>query len=57
MKLYELKRNDMFKIDGQEDSPIIRFDHVDGMYSVCYIGENLVHLSASTPVILIPEEI
>jgi len=56
MLLHELKKGDKFTIDGEEDSPIIGFDHVDGMYSVCYVSGEVVHLNLFTPVIKIPEE-
>lgn len=62
-KLYDLKKGAkiyeqlmsqvgkvFFKSDVEND-PII-FDHIDGMYSYCYLEskpEMVVHLSASTP--------
>jgi len=58
MKLYELSRNDLFRIDqeGCEDMPPLKFDHVDGMYSVCYNEEGqIVHVAAWTPVVKVAE--
>lgn len=57
MMLYELKRGDVFTVDstgeGWKDYPIT-FDHIDGMYSVCYNEDKeVIHLSASTPVIVV----
>lgn len=61
MKLYELPRSEegikIFGLKGQEgEELVIRFFHVDGMYSYC-MAETLqgmelgpVHLSASTPI-------
>jgi hypothetical protein len=63
VKLYELKKGakiyeqlmsnvgKVFFESDVENDPII-FDHVDGMYSYCYLESNpkmVVHLSASTP--------
>lgn len=65
MKLYNLKKGakiyeqmlanigkTFFESDVEND-PII-FDHVDGMYSYCYLESKpkmVVHLSASTPLV------
>lgn len=64
MKLYELEKGDKFKLAGDNLSPEFIFDHIDGMYSLCYLfdhkkGEvtaNIVHLGASSPVIRIANE-
>lgn len=51
-KLYELPKGSKiygYDVQGEDDAVII-FDHVDGMYSYCYIEGNedkVVHLSAS----------
>ena len=47
MKLYELKRNTKFILDGET----YMFDHIDGMYSCC-LGDkgNVVHIAAWTEV-------
>lgn len=43
MKLYELNKGDYFKLNDVE----LRFDHVDGMYSVCYdIAGHVYHIAA-----------
>lgn len=49
MKLYNLKRNSLFKIDGSDT--IYKFFHVDGMYSYCKTMEgNVIHIAAYTDV-------
>ena len=50
MKLYELKKGDKFIITDEMDSPTFEFEKVDGMYSICFINKEIIHLSASTPV-------
>jgi hypothetical protein len=63
LKLYELPRCTYFKMDppnqGKPITPkelewyslVYYFDHIDGMYSVCYTDKNEVfHLGASTEV-------
>ena len=67
MKLYELKKNDLFKLDAESyDGYVFKFDHVDGMYSVCHVAEGtknsegtgwigeVVHLAVYAPVIKLP---
>lgn len=47
MKLYELKRNTKFTLDGRT----YMLDHIDGMYSLCLDeAENVVHIAAWTEV-------
>ena len=46
MKIYELKRDNKFKIVGEET--ILKFLKMDGMYAQCLVGENLVFLSGNT---------
>ena len=53
MKLYELSKGDKFKIPDYED--IFVFHNIDGMYSLCFVEGEIVHLSASTPVYKIEE--
>jgi len=61
MKLYELKRGSVFKVDLPEWEDLeITLDHLDGMYSYCIAhdenGEEIVvHVAASTPVKLVKE--
>jgi len=63
LKLYELPRCTYFKMappnQGKPITPkelewyslVYYFDHIDGMYSVCYTDKNeLFHLGASTEV-------
>jgi hypothetical protein len=51
MKLYNLKRTDRFIIVGAEEDGEFLFDHLDGAYSVCYLGTSLIHIAAYTDVI------
>jgi hypothetical protein len=51
MKLYELPRNTYFSIQEDPRQHVYLFDHLDGMYSVCYDTNNeLIHLAAWTDV-------
>ncbi len=50
MKLYELPRNTYFTIEDDPSQEVFLFDHIDGMYSVCYRGDDMVHLAAWTDV-------
>ena len=61
MKLYDVPRNTMIRILKQEDPPpcglpseegeLIKFWHIDGMYSYCRNSKNeTVHLKAWTEV-------
>jgi len=61
MKLYDLDKGDFFRLAGDDNSPVIKFDHLDGMYSVCYLEKDgdfneLVHLAGFTPVLRYYEE-
>lgn len=50
--LYEVPRNSICSLT-EASVAAFRFDHVDGMYSVCYTaGNELFHLSASADVYL-----
>lgn len=50
MTLLDLTRGDNFTIDG-DDEQVYRFDHIDGLYSVCYTyDDEIVHVSAFAPV-------
>jgi hypothetical protein len=51
MKLYDLSPGDNFILAGDDDSPVFRFERLDGMYSICWLGDSIVHLAAFTPVI------
>lgn len=58
MTLYELKRGDKFRLAPEESGPdderwTYTFDHVDGMYSVCFApteARDVVYFAAWTPV-------
>lgn len=48
MKLYDVPRHSRIII---EDGTELTFDHIDGMYSVCYTDSgDVVHLAAWTEV-------
>jgi hypothetical protein len=57
LKLYELKRGDHFQVvfpDGTR-SVVMTFDHVDGMYSVCFNADgSYAHVSAVALVERVP---
>ena len=47
MKLYQLPRNTYFSLEDNPSQYVYFLDHIDGMYSVCYDGQdNLIHISA-----------
>ena len=56
MKLYELSRDSYFQLDNgvlldNDNREVYYFDHIDGMYSLCYDKNgNPVHFAAWTPV-------
>lgn len=50
MKLWQVPRNSVIKYSYENREYILDFDHVDGMYSVCYLDGKLVHLPANTDV-------
>jgi hypothetical protein len=48
VKLYNVERDSVVSLAGDE---IFKFDHIDGMFSVCYtLAGNLFHIAATTPV-------
>jgi hypothetical protein len=53
MKLYELPRNSYFTIEDDPQQYVYLFKHVDGMYSVCYYDDKLIHIAAWTDVQLV----
>lgn len=51
MKLYELRKGTRFTVVDDPDKTEITFDHIDGMYSVCYLpDQSVVHVAAFTEV-------
>jgi hypothetical protein len=50
MKLYELGNDKRFTLVDDASGTVFLLDHIDGAYSVCYIGNAIVHISASTDV-------
>jgi len=53
MKLYQLPRNSYFTIEDDPQQYVYLFDHIDGMYSVCYYDDELIHIAAWTDVQLV----
>lgn len=61
MKLYDLKRGDKFRLTDEEvkvpvahaepdADKVYWFGHIDGMYSYCKDGDDVVHFAAWTEV-------
>ena len=60
MKLYDVKGGSMIKVVDNSATPpdcknvkaetVLKFCHIDGMYSLCYDGDQPVHLAAWTEV-------
>ena len=50
MKLYELGNDKRFTLVDDSSGTVFLLDHIDGAYSVCYIGDAIVHISASAEV-------
>jgi len=50
MKLYELGNDKRFALVGDDSGTVFLLDHIDGMYSVCYLGDAIVHISANADV-------
>ena len=50
MKLYELDDNKRFTLVDDSSGTVFLLDHIDGAYSVCYLGDALIHISASAEV-------
>jgi len=65
MKLYEVPRNTRVKLLEDDDGPIgsialktgdeVNFSHIDGMYSYCTLGGEVVHPRAWTEVEIVKE--
>jgi len=67
MKLYDLKKGDKFRIIDEEPrvppgapeaepDKVYWFGSIDGMYSYCKDGDNLVHFAAWTEVERVDDE-
>ena len=50
MKLYEVPPRSWVKYVYENQEYVLFFDHVDGMYSVCYDDKEIVHLPATLDV-------
>ena len=67
MKLYDLKEGDKFRIIDEdakvppgapqaESKKVYWFGHIDGMYSFCKDGKDIVHFAAWTEVERVNDE-
>lgn len=59
MKLYDVPRKSFIQVLDDDFKVILFFDHIDGMYSLCYDRDsNPVHLAAWADVVTIdkPED-
>lgn len=67
MKLYDLKRGDKFRLTDEEvkvpvahvepeHDKVYWFGHIDGMYSYCKDGDDVVHFAAWTEVERVEDE-
>jgi hypothetical protein len=50
MKLYELGNDKRFTLVGDNSGTVFLLDHIDYAYSVCYIGNAIVHISTSAEI-------
>jgi hypothetical protein len=50
MKLYELSDNKRFTLVDDNSKIVFTCKRIDGAYSVCYLGDTLIHISASAEV-------
>jgi len=51
MRLYELGNNKRFTLTDDDSGTVFLLDHqgsfqIDGAYSVCYLGDAMIHISA-----------
>jgi len=61
IKLYNVPRNSRIgvahiglkNVKTGERIEELEFKHIDGMYSLCYYGDEIVHLNASTEVYIL----
>ena len=44
MKLYELPRDSRFTLVDDESHTVFVFDHINGDFGMCYLGNTPVHL-------------
>ena len=50
MKLYELGKDKRFTLVDDASDTVFLLGHIDGAYSLCYIGNAIVHISANAEV-------
>ena len=46
MKLYELGNDKRFTLVDDASGTVFLLGHIDGAYSVCYLGDAMIHISA-----------
>lgn len=51
MKLYELPRGSYFKLSNNPEAMTFKLDHIDGMYSLCWLNGEIIHIAAFAEVI------
>ena len=54
MKLYELDRGAYFKLQSDPEAMTFKLDHIDGMYSVCWLNGEIIHIKAFAEVYPVP---
>lgn len=54
-KLYELPRGSWFRIAANPEYGPFKLDHIDGMYSLCWLNGEIAHINCGTEVIQIEE--
>ena len=47
VKLYNVPRNTWVRLP---DGAVVLFHHIDGMYSFCTVGKEIVHIKCNTEV-------
>lgn len=51
MKLYELPKGSYFKLQSDPEDLKFKLDRIDGMYSVCWLNGEIIHIAAFAEVI------
>tara|TARA_R110000822_G_scaffold10794_1_gene40475 strand:- start:386 stop:643 length:258 start_codon:yes stop_codon:yes gene_type:complete len=51
MKLYELGNDKRFTLTEDDSGTVFLLDHIDGAYSVCTIGNAVVHIEAFAEIV------
>jgi hypothetical protein len=50
MKLYELGNDKRFTLIDDSSGTVFLLDYIAGAYGVCYLGDTLIHISASAEI-------